>query len=211
MKCAYSFAAVFVMLMSWQTLAANLPPDLVDLYGQRKFAEALPLAQEVVAIDEKALGPNHLDFAKDLNLLGLLYHELRHYAEAEASYERSLAIREQQLWPDHPDVAQSLSNLGLLYIAEGRYVDAERLLKRALAIRVKAFKSDHPDIGLSLRNVGNVYAKEGRCSDARQLYKTSLQIFERHSVQIIPIFHSCSTSWPRATTNSTNMPKPSLC
>ena len=174
------------MLMSWQTLAANPPPDpadalysrVMDLYGQRRFAEALPLAQEVVAIDEKALGPNHLDFAKDLNLLGLLYHELRHYAEAEASYERSLAIREQQLWPDHPDVAQSLSNLGLLYIAEGRYVDAERLLKRALAIRVKAFKSDHPDIGLSLRNVGNVYAKEGRCSDARQLYKTSLQIFE---------------------------------
>src|SRR5215471_15495692 len=58
-----------------------------------------------VANDEKALGPNHLDFAKDLNLLGLLYHELRHYAEAEASYERSLAIREKQLWPDHPDVA----------------------------------------------------------------------------------------------------------
>ena len=52
MKCAYSFTAVFVMLMSWQTLAANPPPDpadalyirVMDLYGQRRFAEALPLA-----------------------------------------------------------------------------------------------------------------------------------------------------------------------
>jgi hypothetical protein len=64
---------MFVVLMSCHVLAANPPPDpadqlyskVVELYGQRKFAEALPLAQEVVAIDEKALGSNHLDFAKD--------------------------------------------------------------------------------------------------------------------------------------------------
>src|SRR5262249_26953021 len=72
MKRAYSFAAVFFILISWQAFAANPPPDpadalynrVMELYGRRKFAEALPLAQEVVANDEKALGPNHLDFAK---------------------------------------------------------------------------------------------------------------------------------------------------
>jgi tetratricopeptide (TPR) repeat protein len=124
-----SLAAVFVALMAWNALAANSPAQPADelydkameLYGQRKFVEALPLAQQVVGVDEKALGPDHLDFAKDLNLLGLLYHELRHYADAETCYKRSLAIREEQLWPDHPDVAQSVSNLGLLHIAEGHY------------------------------------------------------------------------------------------
>jgi hypothetical protein len=46
MKRAYSFAAVFIILMSWQALAANPPPDpadalynrVMELYGQRKFA-----------------------------------------------------------------------------------------------------------------------------------------------------------------------------
>jgi tetratricopeptide (TPR) repeat protein len=187
MKRSYSLAAVLAVLMTWHALAASALRDPTDefynnamgLYEQGRFAEALPLAQKLVVVDEKALGPNHLDFAKDLNLLGLLYHQLRHYAEAQTAYERSLAIREKQLRPDHPDIAQSLSNLGLLYIAEGHYADAERVLKRALAIRVKAFKPDHPDIGLSLRNVGNAYAKQGRCADAEPLYKQSLQIFER--------------------------------
>jgi tetratricopeptide (TPR) repeat protein len=115
MKRAYCLAALFVVLMACHSLAANPPAEPADqlynkameLYAQRKFAQALPLAQQVIVIDEKALGPNHLDFAKDLNLLGLVYHELRRYADAEISYKRSLAIREKQLRPDHPDVAQS--------------------------------------------------------------------------------------------------------
>jgi tetratricopeptide (TPR) repeat protein len=90
MTPSHSLAAVFVVLMFCQAFAANwLPVEaderykrVMELYNQRKFAEALPLAQQAVAIDEKAPGPNQLDFAKDLNLLGLLYHQLRHYAEA---------------------------------------------------------------------------------------------------------------------------------
>jgi len=132
MKRAYCLAAVFVVLMACQSSAANAQPadelysKAMELYGQRKFAEALPLAQQAVAIDQKALGPDDLDFAKDLNLVGLIHHELRHYAEAETAYRRSLAVREKQLWADHPDVAQSASNLGLLYIAEGHYAEADR-------------------------------------------------------------------------------------
>jgi hypothetical protein len=60
MKCAYS-----------------PPPDpadalysrVMDLYGQRRFVEALPLAQEVVAIDEKALGPNQIPNASGGSVL----------------------------------------------------------------------------------------------------------------------------------------------
>ena len=64
MKCAYSFAAVFVMLMSWQTLAANPPPDhadalygrVMDLYGQRRFAEAEASYERSLAIREQHFG-----------------------------------------------------------------------------------------------------------------------------------------------------------
>jgi tetratricopeptide (TPR) repeat protein len=95
MKRSYSLAAVFAVLMTWHALAASALPDPADefynnamgLYEQGRFADALPLAQKLVLVDEQALGPNHLDFAKDLNLLGLLYHQLRHYAEAQTAYE----------------------------------------------------------------------------------------------------------------------------
>ncbi len=85
-------------------MAASLN-NLAEFYRtQGKYAEAEPLYQRSLAIDENALGPDHPDLATDLNNLALLYHAQGHYAEAEPLYQRSLAIRENALGPEHPDV-----------------------------------------------------------------------------------------------------------
>ena len=67
-----------------------------------------------LAIQEKALGPNHPDVAMSLNNLAVLYGDQGRYADAEPLYKRSLAIKEKALGPDHPDVAESLNNLAEL-------------------------------------------------------------------------------------------------
>jgi tetratricopeptide (TPR) repeat protein len=87
----------------------------------------------VLAIFEKALGPDHPSVASALNDLAELYKKEARYADSEPLYKRALAIREKVLGPDHPDVAQSLNNLADLYSAQGRHADAEPLYKRALA------------------------------------------------------------------------------
>ena len=87
--------------------AVELEKRVVALYQAGKYAEAIPLAQQVLAIEEKALGPDHPNVAVALNNLAELYTAQGRYADAEPLYKRSLAIYEKTLGPDHPDVAKA--------------------------------------------------------------------------------------------------------
>ena len=98
------------------------------LEAQAEYGEAEPLYQRALKIDEKALGPEHPDVARDLNNLAELYREQGKYAEAEPLYRRALKIDEKALGPEHPDVATDLNNLALLYDDQGKYAEAEPLL-----------------------------------------------------------------------------------
>jgi len=97
-----------------QEKADRLNARVMALYQAGKLAEAVPLAQQALAIAEKASGPTHPKVAQSLNNLAVLYRDQGRYADAEPLFGRSLAIREKALGPNHPDVAQSLNNLGLL-------------------------------------------------------------------------------------------------
>ena len=55
-----------------QDEAGRLDQKVIGLYQAGKYAAALPLAQQSLAIREKALGPNHLDVATSLNHLARL-------------------------------------------------------------------------------------------------------------------------------------------
>jgi tetratricopeptide (TPR) repeat protein len=108
--------------------------QVVELGRQGKFAEAMQLAQVLLSIQEKELGPDHPDVAKTLNNLAALYLTQKMYAQAEPLFKRALSIREKALGPDHPDVAKTLNNLAALYKNTGRGKEAESLEKRAAAI-----------------------------------------------------------------------------
>ena len=67
--------------------------NLAALYDkQGRYADAEPLYKRSLAIQEKALGPDHPDVATSLNNLAVLYQEQGRYADAEPLYKRSLAI-----------------------------------------------------------------------------------------------------------------------
>ena len=109
--------------------AEALSKQFVELEQAGKYAEAIPLAQQLLAIYEKTFGPDHPNVAMVLNNLAELYLNQGRYADAEPLFKRSLAIDEKALGPDHPDVAMALNNLAALYSAQGRYADAEPLLQ----------------------------------------------------------------------------------
>ena len=83
-------------------LATSLNNLAVLYRAQAKYAEAEPLYQRALAIQEKVLGPEHPDVANSLNNLAFLYGAQGKYAEAEPLYQRSLAIWEKALGPEHP-------------------------------------------------------------------------------------------------------------
>src|SRR6516225_9589810 len=75
--------------------AAALAARAAALQQAGKYSEAIPLAQQVLAIREKQLGPNHPEVAIVLGRLGRLYSLGGRNADAESVLGRAKAIFEQ--------------------------------------------------------------------------------------------------------------------
>ncbi|KAF0112766.1 MAG: Tfp pilus assembly protein PilF [Rhodospirillaceae bacterium] len=146
--------------------ALALNDQVVVLYKQGQYAEAISLARRSLALREKILGTEHPDVAQSLNNLAELYRVQGLYPQAEPLSKRSLAIKEKTLGPEHLGVAISLNNLAALYRAQGFYPQAEPLYKRSLAIREKALGPEHPDVAGSLNNLALLYNNQNRQDDA---------------------------------------------
>jgi tetratricopeptide (TPR) repeat protein/CHAT domain-containing protein len=158
----------------------KLSADVTRLYQAGKYSEAIPVAQQVLALREKALGPDHHDVAQSLSDLARLYFVQSRFAEAEPLFKRSIGIYEKALGPDHPDVAQSLTDLArLYYFQRDRYPESEPLYKRAIAIYEKALGPDHPLVGTALNNLAALYYGTARYAEAEPLYKRSLVLREK--------------------------------
>jgi tetratricopeptide (TPR) repeat protein len=124
--------------------ADTLKAEFERLYDERRYDEAIPLAERLLVIQEKTLGPEHPDVAKSLAVLAQIYSFQGQDAEAERLLKRSLAIKEKVLGSQHPDTAESLHRLAEQYYDQGRYAEAEPLFKRSLAILEKRLGPDHP-------------------------------------------------------------------
>ena len=98
----------------------NLALILRDL-GQP--AEARPLAERALAIDEAAYGPDHPDVAIDLNNLAMILQDLGQPAEARPLAERALAIAEAAYGPDHPTAVVLQANLSLFAVNQDQSVE----------------------------------------------------------------------------------------
>ncbi|MCX5830995.1 MAG: tetratricopeptide repeat protein [Deltaproteobacteria bacterium] len=157
----------------------RLNQQVLDLYQQGKYAEALPIAQQALAICEKVFGAEHSIVATGIDNLAVLYNSQGRYAEAEPLYKRALAISEKILGPEHPNTATALDNMAKLYQKMGAYDKVEPLYRRSLAIREKTLGSEHPDTASSLNNLAVLFHSTGYSAEAEPLYKRALTIYEK--------------------------------
>ncbi len=131
---------VIGMLLLWGGLPAAgqdedpaaLNDQVVDLYQQGRFQEAITLAERALRLREATLGPEHPATAASLNNLALLYGRMGDYSRAERLFQRALAIREKVLGSEHPDTTTSLNNLAFVQIDLGHPKEALALARRAL-------------------------------------------------------------------------------
>lgn len=72
----------------------DLDNQISSLMGEKKFAEALPLAQDQQALVERMYGKDSLASAMNLDLLANIYRNLGRAAEADPLAKRSQAIRD---------------------------------------------------------------------------------------------------------------------
>lgn len=94
----------------------------------------VPIYEEMQQTLEARLGFEHIDIAKTLNSLALLYVRLGKYEKAFPLLTRIVEISEKEFGSVHPSVAASLNNLGGLFYSKGEYKKALPLLTRSLEI-----------------------------------------------------------------------------
>jgi tetratricopeptide (TPR) repeat protein len=163
------------MVTSW--------PELLRRAGsyfheRAAYSQATPLLRDVLAIVEKALGPEHPDTAKRLNDLASVLQAQGDFARARPLYERALAIHEKVL-PEHPDTAWSLNNLAHQLKDQGDLAGARLLIERALAIREKTLGPGHPDTVMSLNDLTGLLSDQGDFAGARPLFERALAMAEK--------------------------------
>jgi tetratricopeptide (TPR) repeat protein len=108
------------------------------------YAESRALFERALAIDEKALGPEHPETATSLNNLARLLQAQGDLAGARPLFGRALAILEKALGPGHPNTNATRANLASVRLAEGAPMDALALSEPALAAHEKVLGPNHP-------------------------------------------------------------------
>jgi tetratricopeptide (TPR) repeat protein len=120
-------------------LAADLQPaNLTYLkaaaelsYVFEEFQETGHLLEQVLKIQEKLLGPEHLDLAQTLNNLGVLRHTQGRQGEAEAFYLWALEICEANGHPLDQDAVNLRQNYAAFLQEVGRHREADTVKSRA--------------------------------------------------------------------------------
>lgn len=155
----------------WSSLA-------VTAYTAGNYDDARAHGTRALGLLEHARGPEHLDLAPVLTLLGIVSYSRGKLDEARAYDERALTIFERSLGPDHPKLAATLTNLGLVLQAQDRLDDSRHAHERALAIFERSLGPDHPSVASSLTNLGLVLLAMGRIDEASTMHERALGIRE---------------------------------
>ena len=156
-----------------------LNSQVLRLYGEAKYAEATPIAEQALTLAERVLGHEHPDTLVSVRTLAKLYQDQGRYGEAEPLIKRALEARERALGPLHADTLESVNDLAALYRAQHRYKEAELLYRRVLEARERVLGPDHPNTLACVNNLALLYGGQGRYNEAEPLFKRSLEGRER--------------------------------
>lgn len=157
----------------------QLSEQVVQLSDQGKYADAIPVAQQVVSIAESTYGANDVHTGLSLNRLGMLLQDVNRYADAEPIFKRALGIMIAAHGENNSEVATVLGNLGNMYREAGRLEDAEKYGQQALAIQEKVLGPDDVHLGVTINNLAVTYKDEGKYKEAEPLFRRALAIDEK--------------------------------
>jgi tetratricopeptide (TPR) repeat protein len=138
----------------------------VSLLEAGRADEARGLLEQVVAMRERRLGPEHaLVASARVNLANALLR-VGALDEATEQHERALAIQLQGLGPTHVEVAIERNDFGSLLEAKGDLTGARAQHAAALAIFEPDLGPDHAYVGATLANLGHVDVRLGLLASA---------------------------------------------
>ena len=159
--------------------AARLETELEILTIQGKFAQAVPLAKQVVEINKEVRGEKNVETAISLNNLGFYLDEAGDDAAAKSIHEQALAIRKELLGDRHAHTALSLYHLGAVLRDLGDRIRSRSCQEQSLAIYRELFGDQDIAIARGLRELGRLRQDAGDYPEARKYHEQALAIYRK--------------------------------
>jgi len=177
---------------------AALEQRIAELEASAKRAEALKVAEEVLALRARLQGADHWEVrgaewvAKDLRR-PLTEEQRERLDEAERLVARvaaaarggkadarpaggkALTTFREVYGDDHPTTATCLAYLAELNLARGDPAEAESLYRDALRSFQKALGGGHPATARCMNQLASLYRNQGRLADAERLSVDAVQ------------------------------------
>jgi TonB family protein len=159
--------------------AKRLSAEVVRLYNEKKYDDALPLAKRALEIRERVSGPAAEIVALALTNLAELYIAKHKYSDALATYQRVLPIYEKLFGPVSERTATTIESLALLRFIKGDFSEAELFHKRAVAIRESVFGPERPEVAIALYQLAEFYRSRADYKSAEPLFLRAIAINDK--------------------------------
>ncbi len=145
-------------------------------HGHGDYAAAEAPARRAVAINEKALGSDHLTTACDRAALAPILDGMGRHEEAEALLRQALVTFERE--HDDYEIAMTLGNLAAVHQQRGDLGAAALMHRRALSIKERVLGPEHPELATTLSNLATTLHALGRTGEAVPYMRRALALAE---------------------------------
>lgn len=160
-------------------LLSNLV-QAIDYAG--RWAEAEPMYKNLIAQQEKVLGPDHpstLGSLSNLSVCLIDQGKLDGPEGAEAYCRRAVEGLTRRLGADHVDTLLATNNLAKIVQDQGRLDEAKVLFQKAYDGQVAQLGADNPQSLVTLANIAVVTSMSGKHLEAVEIQRKILATQER--------------------------------
>ncbi len=167
--------------------ALKISGEVVKLFSQSKFDEALPLAQKVIEIREKELGKNHIIVGQAWRNLAYIQLRREKQKESEKAFSNAFEIYEknQPLSPNDEKAFVDILETVAIYEANDRdVIGAQKKFVRAVELREKINGKESEETANALLKLGQVYQLEGDYEKSAPVLLRSLDISTKKTGKI---------------------------
>jgi tetratricopeptide (TPR) repeat protein len=161
---------------AWLTLRQSTELQSERLQREGKYAEALVLEEQGLALGRKVRGEAHPDTAARYGRVASLRSKLGKHGEAVRLAEKSLEIGLKTLGEDHPQTALAYNNLASHLQAAGEVAQAAPLYKKALDINRRVLGESDAATAQNYHNVGFNLDGQGKYAEALAFFQKALDI-----------------------------------
>ena len=142
------------------------------------YQEALPVAQEMVALCESTYGLESNDGFESRTMLGIILYHMGNPWEAE-KVQRELLDTLKALGPEREETILSMENLAVTFSAmQGREGEAAELYRKVLAFREKQLGPSHLDTVHTMTNLAIALNDMDNHQEAIELHRRALEARE---------------------------------